>query len=57
MDKNQRNPHALPPHILKHAPKRENFRSQEEYEEAEAYFRHRLKGLVRRSLSKGFRPA
>ena len=36
--------------ILKHAPKREDFQSQEEYEEALAFFKHRTK-----HLSKAFR--
>lgn len=45
----------LPQHLEKMRPKRENFQTQEEYEEALAYFRHRLKGL-RRPL-KASRPA
>ena len=37
----------IPQEHLKHAPKRENFQSQEEYEEAVAFFRHRVKHLSR----------
>jgi hypothetical protein len=33
----------MPDHILKHQPKREDFQTQEEYEEAKAYFRHRFR--------------
>jgi hypothetical protein len=36
-------------HILKHEPKRENFQSEEEYEEALAFFKHRTKHLLRAS--------
>ena len=32
---------AMHPSILKHAPKREDFLTQEEYEEALAFFKHR----------------
>ena len=37
----------LHPHLEKMRPKRESFQTQEEYEEALAFFRHRMKGLRR----------
>jgi hypothetical protein len=39
--------HPLHPHFEKMRPKRESFPTQEEYEEALAFFKHRLKGLRR----------
>ena len=39
--------YPLHPYLEKMRPKRENFQTQEEYEEALAFFRHRLKGLRR----------
>jgi hypothetical protein len=39
----------LHPHLEKMRPKRESFQTQEEYEEALAFFRHRVKGLRRPS--------
>jgi hypothetical protein len=42
----------LPPSALRHAPKRENFHSEEEYEEALAFFKHRTKHLLRASPQK-----
>lgn len=42
----------LPQSALRHAPKRENFKSDEEYEEALAFFRHRTKHLLRVSHEK-----
>jgi hypothetical protein len=43
---------ALHPSILQHAPKRENFQTQEEYEEALAFFKHRTKHLLKVSPKK-----
>lgn len=37
----------LPPHVLEMAPKREDFPSQEEYEEAKAFFLHRFRHTAR----------
>ena len=45
----------LPPHIQKHAPKRAAFKTKREYEEAVAFFRHRLKSIPA-FLLKGSRP-
>lgn len=42
----------LPEHIKKLAPKRENFTTEEEYQEAKAYFIHRLKGKIRPPIKK-----
>lgn len=42
----------LPASALRHAPKRENFQSEEEYEEALAFFRHRTNHLLRVSPQK-----
>lgn len=39
----------IPQEHLRHAPKREDFPSQEEYEEAVAFFRHRVKHLSKAS--------
>ena len=39
----------LHPSIQRHAPKRENFETQDEYEEAVAFFKHRTKHLLRAS--------
>lgn len=36
-------------HILKHQPERKDFQSQEEYEEALAFFKHRMKHLLKAS--------
>ena len=41
--------------LLALAPKREDFPSLEAYEEAAAYFRHRMRGVIR-SRSLGSRP-
>jgi hypothetical protein len=45
----------MPDHILKHQPKREDFQTQEEYEEAKAYFRHRFRPALQ-SHSKASQP-
>lgn len=37
--------------LLALAPKREDFPSLEAYEEAEAYFRHRMRGVIRNRSS------
>ena len=37
----------LPPEIAKLAPKPENYEDKEEYEEAKAFFLHRVKHLAR----------
>jgi hypothetical protein len=37
----------LPPHVLEMAPKREDFQTQEEYEEAKAFFLHRFRHTAR----------
>jgi hypothetical protein len=42
---------SIPAHMAHLAPKREKFRTQEEYEEAKAFFLHRIKGAVRRHSS------
>ena len=39
----------LPAHLAQHQPRREQFKTQEEYEEALAYFKHRLKGRLKAS--------
>jgi hypothetical protein len=39
----------LPPEIAKLAPKRKDFQSQEEYEEAKAFFLHRHKHLAKKT--------
>lgn len=39
----------VPDHILKHQPRRDQFQSQEEYEEALAYFKHRMKPRLKAS--------
>ena len=49
--KNMEQTHKLPQHLVHLAPKRENFPTQEEYEEAKAYFLHRVKGTIRRRSS------
>lgn len=36
-------PRMIPAHLHQHAPRREDFQSQEDYEEALAYFRHRFR--------------
>jgi hypothetical protein len=43
---------AMHPSISKHAPKREDFLTQEEYEEALAFFKHRTKHLSKASPRK-----
>jgi hypothetical protein len=40
----------LPPHLLKIAPKAENFPSKEAYEEAKAFFIHRVRRTIRAPL-------
>lgn len=51
-------PRVIPPHLHRHAPKREDFDSQEDFEEAQAHFRHRFPKVPERlipSLYKGSR--
>jgi hypothetical protein len=50
-------PRTLPDHLQQHAPKRSDYESREDYEEALAYFRHRFRHLARPtpSRSKGSR--
>jgi hypothetical protein len=45
-----RSPTKMPPELARLAPKRENFASEEDYEEARAFFIHRIAHLVRRPL-------
>lgn len=42
-------PRTLPDHLKRHAPKREDYETQEDYEEARAYFRHRVASSIPRS--------
>lgn len=45
-------PMSLPPEIARLAPRREDFHSQEAYEEARAAFRHRVSHLARSKVSR-----
>jgi hypothetical protein len=39
----------MPEHLLQHQPRREQFQTQEEYEEALAYFKHRMQSRLKAS--------
>jgi hypothetical protein len=48
-------PRRLPEHLSQHAPKREDYPDEEEYQEALAYYRHRFRHAAQptKSPSKG----
>lgn len=49
---NQMSEQKMHPSVLQHAPKREDFLSREEYEEAVAFFKHRTRHLLKVSQQK-----
>jgi hypothetical protein len=50
-------PRTLPAHLKRLAPKREDYPSEEAYEEAKAYFRQRVGRTIPQSRSKAFHSA
>jgi hypothetical protein len=48
---------TLPPEVAKLAPKREDFTTEEDYQEAKAHFLHRVRHLAVPSHSPASRPA